>query len=206
MIDLSLIKKTEDFMKASKLLLALLVTFCLVYIGCKNSENKTDTGNETPAAEQNTGVGEKVEEAVEDVEQKSEQMHADQVKKLNEKAPEEIAPELWNLIQTEEYQQWKELPGTGMVTKDASKKALKMKSYVNDIAYDSIQNKSKTLPPGSIIVKERYDDQDQLQTISAMINLGGNDPKDINWFWAQYSPDGKPLKWGETGKGIKSEN
>jgi hypothetical protein len=193
-------------MKASKLLLALLVTFCLVYTGCKNSENKTDTGKETAATEQKTGAGEKVEEAVEDVEKKSEEMHAGQVEKLNQKAPEEIAPELWNLIQTEEYQQWKELPGTGMVSKDVNKKVLKMKTYVNDIAYDSMQKKEKTLPPGSILVKERYDDQDQLQTISAMINLGGNDPRDINWFWAQYSLDGKPLKWGETGKGVKSAN
>jgi hypothetical protein len=54
------------------------------------------------------------------------------------------------------------------------------------------------------MVKERYDDQDQLQTISASINLGGNDPQDINWFWAQYSPDGKVLKSGQSGPGIKS--
>lgn len=206
MIELSLIKKTEDFMKASKLLLALFLTFGLVYAGCKNSENKTDTGKETATTGQNAGVEEKVEEAVDDVEKKSEEMHAAQVDKLKQKAPEEIAPELWTLIQTEEYQQWKELPGTGMVTKDANQKPLKMKTYVNDIGYDSIQQKNKTLPPGSILVKERYDDQDQLQTISAMINLGSSDPKDINWFWSQYSPDGKPLKWGETGKGVKSAN
>jgi hypothetical protein len=79
-----------------------------------------------------------------------------------------------------------------------------MKTYANDIAYETIEKKSGSLPPGSIIVKEKYDDQDQLQSISAMINLGGSDPKDINWFWAQYSPDGKLLKSGQTGPGIKS--
>lgn len=193
-------------MRASKLLLAMLFTFGLIYAGCGKSEDKSDTGKETATTEQNAGVEEKVEEKVEDVEKKSEEMHATQVEKLKQKAPEEIAPELWNLIQTEEYQQWKELPGTGMLTKDADKKTLKMKTYVNDIAYATMEQKGKSLPPGSILVKERYDDQDQLQTISAMINLGGNDPKDINWFWARYSPDGKPLKWGETGKGIKSAN
>ncbi len=206
MIELSLIKKTEDFMKASKLLLALLVTFSLVYMGCKNSENKTDAGKETTTTEQNTGVGEKVEEAVTDVEKKSRELHQAQVEKLKQKGPEEIAPELWTLIQTEEYKQWKELPGPGMVSKDANMKPLKTKTYVNDIAYDSIQKKNKTLPPGSVLVKERYDDQDQLQGISAMINLGGTGPNDVNWFWSRYSPDGKPLKWGETGKGAKSAN
>jgi len=191
-------------MKASKLLLALLLIFGFIYAGCERSGDKSDTGTETATTGQDTGVVGKVEEAVEDVEKKSEEMHAAQVKQLNEKAPEEIAPELWDLINKEEYKQWKELSGSGMLTKSAENKKVSMKNYANDIAYQAMEKKEKTLPPGSIIVKERYDDQDQLQTISAMINLGGNDPADINWFWAQYSPDGKPLKWGETGKGVKS--
>lgn len=191
-------------MKASKLLLALLITFALAYAGCEKPGDKSDTGTETATTGQDTGVVEKVEEAVEDVEKKTEEMHAAQVEKLREKAPEEIATELWDLIQKEQYTQWKELPGTGMLTKSAENKKVTMKSYANDIAYQAMEKKEKTLPPGSMVVKQRYDDQDQLLTVSAMINLGGNDPKDINWFWAQYSPDGKPLKWGETGKGVKS--
>ena len=103
-------------MKASKLVLVLLLTSCLVYIGCKNSENKADSGKETATTQQNTGVERKVEEAVKDVETKTKEMHMAQVDKLKQKGPEEIAPELWTLIHTEEYQQWKELPGPGMVS------------------------------------------------------------------------------------------
>ena len=200
------LKKTEGFMKASKLLLAVLLTLALAYSGCEKSGEKSDTGSDTATTEQETGVVKDVDEAVEDVVEKSEEMHDAQVEKLNEKAPEEIAAELWSLIQKEQYKQWKELPGTGMLTKSAENKKVTTKSYVNNIAYQAVEKKEKSLPPGSIVVKERYDDQDQLEAISAMINLGGNNPTDINWFWAKYSPDGKPLKYGETGKGVKSAN
>lgn len=191
-------------MRVSNLLLVLLFAFGLIYTGCEKSEDKSDTGNETATTEQAESTGEKAGEAVEGVVEKSEELHSSQVEELNKKAPAEIATELWNLIQTEQYQQWKEMPGPGTFNKDADKKKMYMKTYANGLAYETIEKKSKSLPPGSIIVKEKYDDQDQLQSISAMINLGGNDPKDINWFWAQYSPDGKTLKTGQSGPGIKS--
>lgn len=191
-------------MRASNLLLLLLLAFGLIYAGCEKSEDKSDTGNDTATTEQAEGVGEKAEEAVEGAVKKSEEMHQTQVAELNKKAPEEIATELWTLINTEQYQQWKEMPGPGALIEDADKKKSYTKTYANDIAYATIEQKSKSLPPGSIIVKEKYDDQDQLQSISAMINLGGDDPKDINWFWAQYSPDGKLLNSGQSGPGIKS--
>lgn len=191
-------------MRVSNSLLVLLFAFGLIYAGCEKSEDKSDTGNETATTEQTESTGEKAEEAVEGVIEKSKELHSSQVEELNKKAPAEIATELWSLIQTEQYQQWKELPSPDVLNKDADKKKIYTKTYANDIAYETIEQKSKSLPPGSIIVKEKYDDQDQLQSISAMINLGGSDPKDINWFWAQYSPDGKLLKSGQSGPGIKS--
>ena len=191
-------------MRASNLLLALLFTAALIYAGCERSENKSDNTNKTATTEQAEGAGEKVEDAVEGVIEKSEELHASQVEELNKKAPAEITAELWNLIQTEEYQHWKGMPGPSSLNKDSDKMKTYLKTYVNDIAYQTMEKKSMSLPPGSIIVKERYDDQDQLQSISAIINLGGNDSEHMNWFWAQYSPDGKPLKMGQSGQGTKS--
>ncbi|MEW6145138.1 MAG: hypothetical protein AB1598_08995 [Thermodesulfobacteriota bacterium] len=192
-------------MRASNLLLVLLFAFGLICAGCEKSEDKSDTGTGTAATGQAESAGEKVEEAVEGVVEKSEEMHEAQVAELSKKSPGEIATELWTLINTEQYQQWKVMPGpSSFYKKDDDKKKTSVKTYVNTIAYEAMEEKNKSLPPGSIMVKERYDDQDQLQTISATINLGGNDPKDINWFWAQYSPDGKVLKSGHTGPGVKS--
>jgi hypothetical protein len=190
-------------MRASNLLLVLLFAFGLIYAGCEKSEDKTDTG--TAATGQAESAVEEVEDAVEGVVEKSEEMHSAQVAELGKKAPGEIATELWTLINTEQYRQWKEMPGpSSFYKKDDDKNKTSVKTYVNAIAYEAMEGKNKPLPPGSIMVKERYDDQGQLQTISATINLGGSDPKDINWFWAQYSPDGKVLKSGQTGQGVKS--
>jgi hypothetical protein len=205
-------KITEEFMRASSFIVISLIALCLIYAGCEKSENKSDSGKKASTAETvekdvtktADDVGEGAKEAVEDVTKKSEEMHGAQVEELRKKAPSEVAAELWNLIQTEEYENWKSMPGTNTLDKDAAEKKAYFKTYMNSTAVSALDAKSKSLPPGSIIVKEKYDDQDQLQTISAMMNLGGSDPKDLNWFWAQYSPAGKPLKWGETGKGVKS--
>jgi hypothetical protein len=200
-------------MRAASFLIVLLFALCLIYAGCGKSENKSGTGEKSSTSEKveqdvtktADKVGEEAKVAVGDIDKKSEEMHEAQVEELSKKAPDEVATELWSLIQTEEYQHWKAMPGTEMLNKDAVKKKLYFKTYMNDLALNAVATKSKTLPPGSIIVKEKYDDQNQLQTISAMMNLGRNDPKDINWFWALYSPDGKPLKMGETGKGVRSK-
>ena len=200
-------------MRASSFLVVLLFALCLIYAGCGKSDNKSVTGQKSSTSERveqdvtktADKVGEEAKVAVGDVAKKSEEIHEAQVEELRKKAPAEVATELWNLIQTEEYQHWKSMPGTEMLNKDAATKKLYFKTYMNDLALNAVANKSKALPPGSIIVKERYDDQNQLQSISAMINLGRSDPKDINWFWAQYSPDGKALKMGETGKGVRSK-
>lgn len=199
-------------MRASSFLAVALFALCLIYAGCEKSDNKSDTQKETSTTErvkENISetadkAGKGAEEAVEDVAEKSKEMHETQVEELNKKAPAEIATELWNQMQTEEYKHWKEIPAAQSLNKGSEKKKQYIKTYINDLANNAIESHAKSLPPGSIVVKERYDDQDQLQIISAMINLGGNDPQDINWFWAQYSPDGKALKMGETGKGVKS--
>ncbi len=193
-------------MRASNFLLAALFACGLICVGCEKSGDKSDTGNETATTEQAEGLGQKAEEAAEDVVEKSEEMHQTQGAELNKKAPAEIATELWTLINTEQYQQWKEMSGQGNYQQGSENPKTTAKTYANDLAYEAMQQKSTTLPPGSIVVKEKYDDQDQIQSISAMINLGGNDPKDVNWFWAQYSPDGKLLKSGQSGTGIKSAN
>ncbi len=191
-------------MRISSFALAFMLAFGLVITGCEKSDDKADTGNDTATTEKAEGVGDAVEKAAEDVVKKSEEMHQAQVAELNKKAPGEIATELWTLINTEQYREWKEMPGRSSDDKDAGTSKKNTKAYANDLAAKALEQKSKTLPPGSIVVKEKYDDQDQLQSISAVINLGGNDPADTNWFWAQYSPDGKVLKSGQSVPGIES--
>lgn len=193
-------------MKASNFLVVLLAVVCLVYAGCEKSEQKVDTENGTSATEQTKedvsqageGIGEKVEEAVEGAVEKTEEMHEAQVEELNQKAPAELAAELWKLIHTEGYQMhWKQWPGresVGNVT-----------TYVNGTAYDAIEKGEGELPPGSIIVEDKYSEEKQLESVKASINLGGNNSEDGGWFWAEYSPDGSPLAMEKGGPGITME-
>ena len=183
-------------MRVSSFLVVLLVAISFIYAGCEKSDQKTDTENETSTSEQvkedisqtAEEAEEKVEGVAEDVVEKSEEMHQTQVEELNKKDPPEIAAELWNLIHTEGYQEhWKEWPA-----EDGTE--ANVKTYVNDLAYNALEKKEKELPPGSIIVKNKYNDQQQLQSVNASINLGGNNTEDGGWFWAEYSPDGSPLK------------
>lgn len=212
MIELSLKMILEEKMRISNFLAVLLIAACFIYAGCNNSEQKSGTENEVSTAgeakEENSQVAEEVEEAVEgtveDVEDKTEEMHEEQLKEWDKKETPEIAAELWKLIQTENYQMhWKEFPAP-----EASKKAAESGSYyttyLNDKAYKAFENKTKPLPPGSIIVKDKYDVQKQLISVTVRINFGGDEPDDIRWFTAQYSPDGEVLYSNKMGKGVKS--
>ena len=73
-----------------------------------------------------------------------------------------------------------------------------LRTFVNNIAYDAIVNKAGGYPDGAIIVKENYaPDGKQLGAITVMKKTKGFDPKNGDWFWAKYAPDGQVLAEGK---------
>lgn len=191
-------------MRVFSFLVIFFAAICFLQYGCNNSDQNTGTDTETSNTEQmkgessqtDEGVGQEIEDVAEDVVEKSEEMHQEQLDEFNKKAPPELAAELWNLIHTEGYQEhWKEWQA------QESNKG-NTKTYVNNTAYNALEKKEKELPPGSIIVKNNYDDEQQLQTVDALINLGGDDPQG-GWFRVEYSPDGNPISTERRTTGIK---
>lgn len=191
-------------MRVFSFLIILIAAISLVQSGCSNSDQNTGTDTETSKTEQmkeessqsDEGVVQEIEDVAEDVVDKSEQMHEQQVEEFNKKSPPKLAAELWNLIHTEGYQEhWKEWQA------QENEKG-NTKTYVNDLAYNALENKEMELPPGSILVENNYDDQQQLKTVEAIINLGGNNPLG-GWFWAEYFPDGSPINMERGHAGIK---
>ena len=80
-------------MRTSNLLLILLMVTSFIYAGCKSGEQ----GSENP---------------VEEVIEKTEEMHEEMESDVNKAAPPEIAAELWDLINIENYKEhWKMEPG-----------------------------------------------------------------------------------------------
>jgi predicted small secreted protein len=194
----------EEKMRVFSFLVIFFAAICFLQYGCNNSDQNTGTDTETSTTEQMKedssqtaeGVGQEIEDIAEDVVEKSEEMHQEQLEEFNKKAPPELAAELWNLINTEGYQEhWKEWQSEEGNETNA-------KVYVNDLAYNALEKKEKELPPGSIVVENNYNDKNELETVEALINLGGDDPQG-RWFRAEYSPDGNPISTERRSSGIE---
>ncbi|MCK5392328.1 MAG: hypothetical protein KAJ31_07855 [Deltaproteobacteria bacterium] len=150
-------------MRNATILALLILSISLTCIGCKQAEEVVD---------------------------KSEEMHDEAKQEFDATIPEKVAPEVWSLIQTENYKlRWKMWPG-------------KQNVYVNPIALQAIENKDSEFPIGSIIVQEKYSDEDNLKKVRVANRMGGDDETD-GWFVASYSPDGKEFKIIKNVKNIK---
>ncbi|MDY6971002.1 MAG: cytochrome P460 family protein [Thermodesulfobacteriota bacterium] len=68
------------------------------------------------------------------------------------------------------------------------------KVYVNDQALNSSRPPVKY---GSIVVKENYSKSEALKAITVMYKIDGYNPKDGDWFWVKYSPQGEAKPYGK---------
>ena len=78
----------------------------------------------------------------------------------------------------------------------------KQNVYVNPIALQAIENKDSEFPIGSIIVQEKYSDEDNLEKVRVAYRIGGDDETN-GWFGANYSPDGKEFKINKNVENLK---
>ncbi|MEM5788658.1 MAG: cytochrome P460 family protein [Syntrophobacteraceae bacterium] len=122
-------------------------------------------------------------------------------------APE--AESLWaHITRTDVYTDWKPFPAKGKdglyFTIERGRTPAKnphgayMRLFINEIAFKSAQqNKTGTMPNGAILVLENYGrDKKTLLSISAMHKVEGFAPKQGDWFWATFGPDGKVVEEG----------
>lgn len=70
--------------------------------------------------------------------------------------------------------------------------------FVNAELLDSIPVSDK-LPYGSLIVKENYTPDRELDKLTVMVKVKGYNTEHNDWFWAAYSPEGKVLVEGKPG-------
>ena len=153
----------EENMRSTGILALLILSISLTFIGCKQAEEVVD---------------------------KSEEMHEEAKQEFEATIPEKVAPEVWAIIQTENYKlSWKMWPG-------------KQNVYVNPIALQAIENKDSEFPIGSIIVQEKYSDEDNLEKVRVAYRIGGDDETN-GWFGANYSPDGKEFKINKNVENLK---
>jgi hypothetical protein len=170
------------------MLILVVLTMGFFYLGCKSQESPSKSVGGSEMKE------EKSEGLVPEVEQKVEKIHEEHERKEELKAPDEIAADLWKLINKENYKdRWKMWPGTEPLYKGSDPHGALLTTYINPIGFEVVVKKERELPPGTIIVMKNYTQDKTLRAITAMYNIVGFDPEHGNWFWVKYAPDGKPI-------------
>lgn len=94
----------------------------------------------------------------------------------------------WDWLKRVEYHNW--APGPGKPTEaypGQSPHGKFVKTYLNRTAAGN----SKTLPDGSIIIKENFGpDGKTLMAVTVMYKAKGFNPEGNDWYWVKYTPDG----------------
>lgn len=152
--NINIKNNSEVVMRSTGLLLLLVLSVSFVFLGCKQGEEVVD---------------------------KSEEMHQEAEMKFDASMPDKVAPEVWELIQTEDYKlKWENWPG-------------KENIYVNPVAFEAIQKDEAEFPIGTIIVREKFSAEGNLDKINVASRIGGNEQTE-GWFAADYAPDGEVIK------------
>ena len=112
---------------------------------------------------------------------------------------EEISGEkLWERITKEDsykkYPIWPEYKG---MQPGKSPHGRFHKIYINPRLRNSLPLKEKITPIGSIVVKENYTPDKELDAFTVMAKVKDYDNKNNDWFWAKYDKNGKVLVEGK---------
>lgn len=93
----------------------------------------------------------------------------------------------WSYLRQVHYRNWAPAAGQGAGHyKGKSPHGAFLKMYLNRIAAAD----PKGLPYGSIIIKENYDKDKNLDAITVMYRVKGFDPDHNDWYWVKYNPGG----------------
>ncbi|MGL1892158.1 MAG: cytochrome P460 family protein [Spirochaetaceae bacterium] len=111
---------------------------------------------------------------------------------------------LWNRITNEtDYNTYSYMPGQEGLKNGQSPHGVLHKIFANKILLDGLPAKSGTVPYGSIIVKENYTSDEELDKLTVMVKVKDYNPEAGDWFWAAIKPNGEILAEG-TPKGCLS--
>lgn len=154
-----------------KVNLLLMLAICsLFYVGCEKKEIKT----------------------VAPVKEVSPEKEAPREKKAEGITEEErIAMSLWEELDRKRYRTWNMWPDKGAFYEGREPHGTLLTTYVNDVAFEAIENKEGKLPYGAIVVKENFKPDKTLVAITVMEKREGYNPEGNDWFWVKFDPNGK---------------
>jgi hypothetical protein len=109
-----------------------------------------------------------------------------------QQTPQEFAANLWRYINRDKspYRQWAGIESTAPDSIDDPHGA-GGKTYLNDLA----EKDQQKLGYGAVLVREEYgDDAEKPIAISVMYRAKGTDPKNNDWYWLKFLPNGSLAK------------
>lgn len=111
--------------------------------------------------------------------------------------PDTQGAAVWSYLQKEGYEgSWSLWPGKDKLYPSTSAEhGVQLTTYVNEIARKAIDDDKKTLPDGSMVVKQAYQDG-ALMAITTMYKVKGFAPGTNDWFWLMNAPDGTVMAEG----------
>lgn len=105
---------------------------------------------------------------------------------------------LFRRITTDDnYKKFRYMPGNEGLNPGQSPHGVYHRIYANNTLLDTLPNSSKEAPNGSIIVKENYNLNKELEKITVMAKVSNYNPRANNWFWAIYKSDGEVISEGK---------
>lgn len=96
------------------------------------------------------------------------------------------------------YPSWQLWPDKGKLRAAEEPHGAFLTTYVNPAAYRSITRK-EGMAYGSLVVTENRDADMRLLNLTAKIKIKGYNPPGGDWYWFQYTPEGKIMAEGKAG-------
>ncbi len=94
------------------------------------------------------------------------------------------------ITEEDNYRAWRMWPGRGELYPGSAPHGAFLTTYVTDAAHSAVQDKTGSIPQGSIIVKENYTADKELSSFTVMYKVMDFNPAENDWFWAKFLPGG----------------
>lgn len=107
-------------------------------------------------------------------------------------SPDTTGASLWAFLQQSHYRDaWATWPGKGKLYEGQRPHGALLTTYLNPIALGAANTKVGTMPDGATIVKENYEADSTLASITVMRKFAGYNPDHNDWFFSKFTPSGE---------------
>ena len=108
------------------------------------------------------------------------------------RSPDTTGAYVWTFIQDSNYRgTWKTWPGKGKFYEGRRPHGALLTTYLNPLALGAVNTKAGKMPDGATIVKENYEADSTLSSITVMRKFAGYNPDHDDWFFTKFSPSGE---------------